>query len=134
ILIPKPDKQGSQTSWSGGEYLVINKSTKYPEEATAFIKFLISKDSALYFAQSIGMLSPAAREAINDSYYQYQPERKKILEQLALSQGSPAHIQWMYMVDILDNYFALAIEGKKNVSSALNDAKKEIDEYLQILR
>ncbi|MFA5859153.1 MAG: ABC transporter substrate-binding protein [Elusimicrobiota bacterium] len=134
MLFPKPDKNGASTSWAGGQYLVINKNTKHAEQALDFVKFVVSKDAALYFAQSIGFLSPAAKEAMNDAYYQFQPERKKILEQLDTAKGSPAHLQWTYIQDILDNRFAEAIEDKLTANQAVISCKREIDEILKVLK
>ena len=47
-LMPKPESdQGTPASFAGGEFLVIDKKTKNPQEALELIKFLIQKDNCL---------------------------------------------------------------------------------------
>ena len=131
-LLPKPEKgKGKNASFAGGEYLVVNKKTKHPEEAIKLIKFLIKKENCLNLCKKIGSASPSATDAIEDPYY--QDDTGLLLFQLQLQQAvsPPAHPKWVYMEEIIEKAVEEVMYDKKTPEQALDIAKKKIDNLLK---
>jgi len=129
-LIPKPEK-GTHSSFAGGEFLVINKKTKYPEAALKFIKHLIKSENSLKFCKSIGSAMPSAKGTELDPYYQNNKYLLVFQEQLRYAKTSPAHQQWFYMEEIIEKAVEQVMYDKKTPLQALDEAKVEIDKILK---
>lgn len=131
-LVPQPKKdEGTNASFAGGEYLVINKKTKYPEQAIKLIRFLIKKDNCLRLCKKIGSASPSATDAIEDPYYQEDPDLLLFQHQLQNSVSPPAHPKWVYMEEIIEKAVEEVMYDKKSPDQALDQAKKKIDDLLK---
>jgi multiple sugar transport system substrate-binding protein len=131
-LMPKPESdQGTPASFAGGEFLVINKKTKNPQEALELIKFLIQKDNCLKVCQAIGSGFPSARGAELDSYYRNNPDLSIFQEQLKYALSPPPHPKWVYIEEIIENTVEEVMYDKKSPQDALDEAKSEIDKLLR---
>jgi multiple sugar transport system substrate-binding protein len=131
-LIPRPEKeQGGNFSFTGGEYLVINKKSLYKEEAERLIKFLIKKDNCLKLCKVIGSASPSAKDASLDPYYQNNKNLLIFQEQLRSAISPPAHSKWVYMEEIIERAVENVMYDKKTPKEALDEAKIKIDRILQ---
>ncbi len=129
-LIPKPEK-GTHSSFAGGEFLVINKKTKHPEEALKFVKHLTKPENSLKFCKSIGSAMPSARGMELDPYYQDNKNLLIFQEQLKSARTSPAHPRWVDIEEIIEKAVEEAMYDKKTPSQALDEAKLEIDKILK---
>jgi multiple sugar transport system substrate-binding protein len=130
--VPKPEKEkGTNASFAGGEYLVVNKKTKHPQEAIKLIEFLIKKENCLKLCKKIGSASPSATDAIEDPYY--QDDQELLLFQLQLQQAvsPPAHPKWVYMEEIIEKAVEEVMYDKKTPDQALDGAKKKIDDLFE---
>jgi multiple sugar transport system substrate-binding protein len=131
-LVPKPEKdKGKNASFAGGEYLVINKKTRYPQEAVKLIEFLIKKENCLKLCKKIGSASPSARDAIEDPYYQDDPDLLLFQRQLQQAISPPAHPDWVYIEEIIEKAVEEVMYDKKTPDKALNQAKEKIDALLK---
>ncbi|OGC77494.1 MAG: hypothetical protein A2145_03785 [candidate division Zixibacteria bacterium RBG_16_40_9] len=131
-LMPKPDiNRGTPASFAGGEFLVINKKTKYPQETLKWIRFLTRLDNCLELCKAIGTPSPSDTAAIYDTYYQNNPYLKIFQEQLKYSFSPPATPKWVYIEEKIEKAIEEAMYGRKTPQQALEDAKKEIDKLMK---
>jgi multiple sugar transport system substrate-binding protein len=131
-LVPKPEKnKGTNASFAGGEYLVVNKKTKHPQEALKLIEFLISKENCLKLCKRIGSASPSAADAIEDPYYQEDPELLLFQRQLQQAVSPPAHPKWVYMEEIIEKAVEEVMYDKRTPDDALDQAKMKIDDFLE---
>jgi multiple sugar transport system substrate-binding protein len=131
-LVPKPEKEkGTNASFAGGEYLVVNKKTKHPQEAIKLIEFLIKKENCLKLCKKIGSASPSATDAIEDPYYQDDPELLLFQLQLQQAVSPPAHPKWVYMEEIIEKAVEEVMYDKKTPDQALDGAKKKIDDLFE---
>ena len=131
-LMPKPESdQGMPASFAGGEFLVINKKTKNPQEALELIKFLIRKDNCLEVCQAIGSGFPSARGAELDPYYRNNPDLLIFQEQLKYALSPPPHPRWVYIEEIIEEAVEEVMYDKKSPQDALDEAKSEIDKLLR---
>jgi len=131
-LMPKPESdQGTPASFAGGEFLVIDKKTKNPQEALELIKFLIQKDNCLKVCQAIGSGFPSARGAELDPYYRNNPDLSIFQEQLKHALSPPPHPQWVYIEEIIEKAVEEVMYDKKSSQDALDEAKSEIDKLLR---
>lgn len=131
-LMPKPESgRGTPASFAGGEFLVINKKTKNPQEALELIKFLIQKDNCLKVCQAIGSGFPSARDAELDPYYRNNPYLSIFQEQLKYAISPPPHPKWVYIEEIIERAVEEVMYDKKSAQDALDEAKLEIDKLLE---
>jgi len=131
-LVPQPEKdKGQNASFAGGEYLVINQKTKNPKEAIKLIEFLIKKENCLKLCKKIGSASPSATDAIEDQYYQQDPDLLLFQHQLQQTVSPPAHPKWVYMEEIIEKAVEEVMYDKKTPDEALDEAKEKIDDLLK---
>jgi len=131
-LVPKPEEDKStNASFAGGEYLVINKKTKRPQEAIKLIQFLIKKDNCLRLCKKIGSASPSATDAIQDPYYSDDKDLLLFQRQLQNAVSPPAHPKWVYMEEIIEKGVEEVMYDKKTPEEVLDQAKKKIDDLLK---
>lgn len=131
-LMPKPEiNRGTSASFAGGEFLVVNQKTNYPQEALKLVRFLTRLDNCLELCKAIGTPSPSDTAAVYDSYYQNDPYRRIFQEQLKYAFSPPATSRWVYIEEKIEKAIEEAMYGKKSPQQALEDAKKEIDKLLK---
>lgn len=131
-LMPKPESdRGTSASFAGGEFLVLNKRSKNPQEALKLIKFLIRMDNCLKVCKVIGSGFPSAKGAELDPYYRNNPYLLIFQEQLKYAISPPSHPQWVYMEEIIERAVEEVMYDKKSPEEALDLAKLEIDKLLR---
>jgi multiple sugar transport system substrate-binding protein len=131
-LMPKPESdRGTPASFAGGEYLVINKKIKNPQEALELIKFMIRKDNSLKVCQAIGSGFPSAKGAELDPYYRNDPYLSIFQEQLQYAVSPPPHPKWVYIEESIEKAVEEVMYDKKSPQVALDEAKSEIDKLLR---
>jgi len=131
-LMPKPESdRGMPASFAGGEFLVVNKKSKNPQEALKLIEFLIRKDNCLKVCQAIGSGFPSARGAETDPYYRNDPHLSIFQEQLKYAISPPPHPKWVYIEEIIEKAVEEVMYDKKSPRDALDEARSEINELLR---
>jgi multiple sugar transport system substrate-binding protein len=131
-LMPKPQSdRGMPASFAGGEFLVINKKTKNPQEALRLIKFLIQTDNCLKVCKAIGSGFPSAIDASSDPYYKENPDLLMFQEQLKFALSPPPHPKWVYIEEIIEKAVEEVMYDKKSPKEALDEAKSVIDKLLR---
>jgi multiple sugar transport system substrate-binding protein len=130
-LMPKPElNRGIPASFAGGEFLVINKKSKNPQEALKLIKFLIRKDNCLKLCQAIGSGFTSAKGAEFDPYYRNDSYLSIFQEQLKYAISPPPHPKWVYIEEIIEKAVEEVMYDKRSPQEALNEAKSEIDKII----
>ena len=95
--------------------------------ALKFIQFLIEKENSYRLCQSIGSALPSAK----GTYYGGDSDLAVFQEQLKYAISPPAHPKWVYMEEIIEKKIEEVMYNKKTPSTALDEAKEEIDEFLK---
>jgi multiple sugar transport system substrate-binding protein len=114
------DKPG--TSFAGGEYLAINKSSKNQELASKLVKFLTNGENELKLCKAIKDAGfPADKQYYNDKYYNTLPFMPIFAEQLKHSRMTPVHPKWLDLETALEDAVVETLYAKKSVYEALND-------------
>jgi multiple sugar transport system substrate-binding protein len=123
-----PTGPGGSISVIGGENLVTFKSSKNPDAAWAFSRFMLSDEAQMDMA-AVGQLpvtqTAADSKAVTNVAY-YAP----FIEQLKTAKPRPVTPAWVKMDPILTDAFDTALRGKKTAAEALHAAAALIDPLL----
>lgn len=125
-LLPA-DKAGS-ISVVGGEDLVTFSTSKHKEEAWEFMKFMMTPEPQIIMAQT-GMI-PTNMAAANDQKVLEVPFIKPFIEQLKTAKPRTPHPAWEKMQDSLNIAIEKAIRGEATPKDALDQAAKEMEQFL----
>ncbi|WP_201024125.1 extracellular solute-binding protein [Tepidibacillus decaturensis] len=124
-----PEGDGGSVSVVGGEDLVMFNTTKHPEEAWTFMKFLMTEEPQKIMAQT-GLI-PTNQQAAGSTEVLSVPFIKPYIEQLKTAQPRTPHPNWVKIEESLDLAFGKAVRGEMGAKEALDQAAKEIDEFLK---
>jgi multiple sugar transport system substrate-binding protein len=94
-LVPTPEEGGTSISFAGGEVLVINKSTEYPEACLRLLKFLLRQENIMTIVKAQQNVLPASKTSIKLPYYQKHPRQRVFFEQMKTAHSAPAHPKWV---------------------------------------
>lgn len=116
---------------------VASKSTKYPEAAWKFMKYMAEDPFVISTRISKGWSVPVVNDdAIMDAYYkQTPPDSKKVvtetLDSLVLPPLGPIPDKWGDVQKILNDDLDKAKFGKLGAQQALDDAQQKIEKLVQ---
>jgi multiple sugar transport system substrate-binding protein len=126
MLIPDT-KIGKGTSFAGGEYLAVSKSSNKLENAQKFVKWLTNGKNTLEFCKKIPEGGfPADKNYFADSYFLTNPKKMIFAEQLKNSKMTPVHPKWLEIQDILEETYERVIYDYNTPKSALELAKRKM--------
>jgi multiple sugar transport system substrate-binding protein len=100
-----PAGPGGQYTFIGGSNLAIMKSCPHPEEAADFVKFLLSKESQIRYANSIGML-PTTLAAQSDPIFTQDPLFSVFIEAGKHGKTSENIVEWGQLENTLQSALA----------------------------
>lgn len=122
-----PAGAGGSVSVVGGEDIVLTQSSENKAAAAEFLRYLLSEEAQLAFAE-VGQMSVLADlgpklTEINEYYAPF-------IEQLATAQPRPVTPAWNEINTILENEIRAAIRGEKTVQEALDAVAEQSDPLL----
>ncbi|NUM80516.1 extracellular solute-binding protein [bacterium] len=132
LPMPKTSLQSEIPGYSflGGEFLAVNTQSENAEAAIRFIRFLMRKDNVLPLSTLSKVTTPAAKDGIDDDYFQNAPFEKILYQQMLISKPSPLHPKWTVIERILEEEVEQAMYRNKTARQALNDAQKRVEDIV----
>lgn len=124
-----PTGVGGSISVVGGEDLVMFTTSKHQTEAWTFMKFLMSEEPQISMAQT-GLI-PTNMKAANSEKVISVPFIKPYIEQLKTAMPRTPHPNWEKIQESLNLAFEKAVRGELSAKEALDQAAKEIDDFLK---
>ena len=122
-LFPSDVRPG--TSIIGGENLVLFRGSKHPQEAWAFMKFMVSEPVQNIMAET-GLI-PSIRDFDRNKL---QPTFRVYIDQLQHAEPRPPVPQWDEIDDVFSRMVTRVLVGEKPVEQALKESAREIDDIL----
>src|SRR5690606_35899372 len=107
----------------GSLVYAIGRTTKYPDEAFKFLKW-IAHDRQSYFAAKAGY-GPTTKAALEDPAIAEDPFLSVFLEQSLTAVVEPYEVElpeWNRIKDLFDPEWQAALIGDKDVTTAMNTA------------
>jgi multiple sugar transport system substrate-binding protein len=117
---------GTTSSVVGGQNVVVFDSSQHKEEATEWVRFLLSEEAQLKMAER-GVI-PTLSTVIGDPSL---PEYFGVfLEQLKTAQARVPHPKWGDMDGAINNAYQRVLRDEQTVQEALDQAAEEINALL----
>ncbi len=129
-LLPKNPVTGKRTAFSGADSFVIPRQSKHKREAAKLLLWLIEKERMKEYCKISGFL-PVRKDVMEDPYFKGDPVKYMFLKQLEDAKGWIKHPEASFISRTLRTAIQQALTGKKSVEKAMEDAQKEIYEYLK---
>lgn len=123
-----PAGPGGSRSVVGGENLVSFSNSKHPDEAWAFMKWMLGEEPQQIMVEA-GMV-PTNKNAANAIDTTKNPYIAPFIEQLNTALPRTPIPQWGEMETIFNLSFEKAIRGDQTAEEALNEAVKQITALL----
>ena len=123
-----PAGKGGSVQVIGGEDANIMAQTKHPEEAMAFLRFLVSRDYQVQM-MSVGQM-PVRNDLSDSEEVLSHPYFGIFLDQIKTSKARTAHPAWSQMDSIITDAGQLIMRKEMTPKQALDDAAVKIDALL----
>jgi len=130
IPFPRPGR-GGQISFAGGEYLAIPAKAKEPVQALQLARLLRNEKNSINLCIATGGATPANLSAAANPYFAEDPIRSVFITQLQSSRMPPAHPQWVYIEQIIEEAVEKAMYKKLTPAEALDEAARKITAQLR---
>jgi multiple sugar transport system substrate-binding protein len=134
--IPVPDHfEGDHFTFGDPKSIGIFSTTKHPEAAWKFVKFLISRQADLRLLQ-ICMQLPLRKNLVSDSlyltYFNENPMMRQFAELVPYTRGFDQNAALQEVFDAINEQFdAACIQGRRTPSEALRRAVKRSENVLK---
>lgn len=134
--IPVPDNfEGDHYTFGDPKSIGIFSTTKHPEAAWEFTKFLISRQADLRLLE-ICMQLPLRKDLVNDSlyatYFEENPMMRQFAELVPYTRGFDQNPALQEVFDAINEQFdAACIQGRRTPSEALQKAVKRSENVLK---
>jgi len=135
MVAPMPwPSDGVHATWSGGFALVFPKGSKNFDAALQFGKFMVSRESQVYYGKKSEQI-PALKKAGYDDYFMQDPCWKVFIDEMNYSKFRPVSPIGDLMFDQLARARDFATHKKMTPYEALAQGQKECQaEYERILK
>ncbi len=120
---------GSYTA-IGGTYMVIFRGTKHKKEAEEFLKYLVSKEVQIKWANELGQV-PVNLESFSGLDMKKHPYFSVLIEQMKTARARPILEDYSQIENIANPLMEAALMGQKSVKEALDEITKRINEILE---
>lgn len=133
-VAPLPEGQFQRATNTGGEFLVIFKQSKHPQEAWEFVKWIIQPEIQAFWSMESGYL-PVRRAVLNiQSYQDYlekHPNFRVYVEQMKFARSTRSIDNYSQEIDrLLANAIEKATVGKMESQGALDEAAARANRLL----
>jgi len=126
---PLPADIGGRRSVVGGENLVLIKGSRHPEEAWAFMRFMMTEEPQRLMAAT-GLI-PTNSKAAASLDPANPPYLRAYLEQINQSLPRPPVPNWSRIEKVFSRYVEKIMRREMETESALKEAAREIDALLR---
>jgi multiple sugar transport system substrate-binding protein len=126
--VPMPTGPGGSISVTGGENLVIFKSSQHVDAAWTFAQYLLSDEAQTAMAETGQM--PVTRSASQSQVMKDVPYFGPYVTQLETAKPRTVSPNWPKIEKILTDAFEAALRGTSTVKEALDGAAAQIDPLL----
>ncbi|MBN1465659.1 ABC transporter substrate-binding protein [candidate division KSB1 bacterium] len=135
-VAPLPAGPVKSATVTGGEYLAIFKQSQHPNEAWAFIKWIIQPEIQAFWSMKSAYL-PIRKKTLEipeyQAYLQDHPHLRSYVEQMEYSQAPrPFDFYMMESTLLLAEALERATLGRIDPATALNEAAQKASKLLQI--
>ena len=113
----------------GGNNLVVFRSTKRPELASEFLRFVASEETQRMWASRLGQI-PVNVKASDAITSEEHPYLAVFVEQMKTAIPRPQVMGYPEIENLMNPEMQAALDGTKSVEAALNAAVAEIDKLL----
>jgi multiple sugar transport system substrate-binding protein len=113
----------------GGNNLVVFRSTKRPELASEFLRFVASEETQRMWASRLGQI-PVNVKASDAITSEEHPYLAIFVEQMKTAIPRPQVMGYPEIENLMNPEMQAALDGTKSVEAALNSAVAEIDKLL----
>ncbi len=113
----------------GGNNLVVFRSTKRPELASEFLRFVASEETQRMWASRLGQI-PVNVKASDAITSEEHPYLAVFVEQMETAIPRPQVMGYPEIENLMNPEMQAALDGTKSVEAALNSAVAEIDKLL----
>jgi len=128
-IIP-PLKRKEQGEFIGGNYVVIARQTKHPDEAWQFMEHLSSRDMTLKGDVVRGAVPP--RKSLQEAeYVKSNPILSAAMAQLAVARREGGPERWLEIRSLWDPALVEALQGQKDPKQALDDLTRKSTDILK---
>lgn len=130
-IVPWPikAKHGSPAGWDGWP---IFKASQNKEAAWTFLKWMMSKDASIFYAQTGGTNVPARNSVANSSYFTDNAPKgtENLVKAISYATAIPSPDQGAAVQNVITKAWQAAILGTSSVSDALNNAANQLKPLL----
>jgi multiple sugar transport system substrate-binding protein len=127
-VIP-PIKRKANGEFIGGNFVVMARQTKHPEESWKFLEHLSSKDMTLKGDIARGAVPP--RKSLQQSdYVKNNPILVAAMDQLPVAQREGGPERWLEIRSLWDPALVEAMQAQKSPEQALRDLTEKSNEIL----
>lgn len=128
-VIP-PIKRKASGEFIGGNFVVMARQTKHPEESWKFLEHLSSKDMTLKGDIARGAVPP--RKSLQQSdYVKNNPILVAAMDQLSVAQREGGPERWLEIRSLWDPALVEALQAQKSPEQALRDLTEKSNEILK---
>ena len=137
-----PEGPSGRFTFFGGSNLSIFKSSQKKEAAWRVIKYLVSRDAQLQYAEATGFI-PARKDCFQSDYFMKHPQRRVFVEAVRYGRAYPCIPEWGPLEPILTRHIgiiwdhAAGVFGQYNdsvIDTQLGEASKEVNILLSETR
>jgi multiple sugar transport system substrate-binding protein len=130
-IVPWPikAKHGSPAGWDGWP---IFKASQNKEAAWTFLKWMMSKDASIFYAQTGGTNVPARNSVANSHYFTDNAPKgtENLVKAISYATAIPSPDQGAAVQNVITKAWQAAILGTSSVSDALNNAANQLKPLL----
>ncbi|MBN1239447.1 MAG: ABC transporter substrate-binding protein [Gammaproteobacteria bacterium] len=130
-VAPLPHFAGHDSAATlGGWNLGLNRRSRYPDEAAAFIRFMTSPEAQRALAREYG-LNPARRRLYADpGLLAAQPHLEELRAVLDAARPRPVTPRYAQLSQVLQSEFSAVLTGLDEPAEALAEAQRETERIL----
>jgi multiple sugar transport system substrate-binding protein len=114
----------------GGFHLGVNSRSRHPEEASTFIRYMISRDVQRQVLLHLGVLPADTQLLAEADLRQRVPQLSVLMPMLARAQPRPVTPYYLMISQILQPELSAVVSGFRSPEQAMHSANQQIEHLL----